>query len=88
MKCFSDSDIPQAWRTLAQLTSPIEAELLRAYLASSNIDAYLYSKRDGMLHSISVAEPVYVLVRAEHYDEAVRLLIELDAQEPNWESEN
>lgn len=88
MKRFFESDAQPQWRELAQCGSAIEAELLRAYLAASNIEACIYSKRDFMLHSISVAEPVRILVREERYADAVRLMIELDAQEPNWESEN
>ncbi len=88
MKQFFESDAQPTWRELARFDSPIEAELLRAYLAASNIEACIYSKRDFMLHSISATEPVRILVREECYADAVRLMIELDAQEPNWENEN
>lgn len=88
MHSLPEMERQSAWRLLAQRTAAIEAELLRAYLASAGIEVYLYSKRDCMLHSISATEPVQVWVRAESYDDALRLLIELDAQEPNWEIGN
>ncbi len=88
MQSFSESQSQCCWRELVQCSSLIEAELLRAYLAASNIEVWIYSKRDFMLHSISATEPVCLLVRADCYDDAVRLMIELDAQAPNWEIDN
>jgi hypothetical protein len=88
MRSFSASQPPYFWRELAQFSSSIEAELLRAYLAASDIDVWIYSKRDFMLHSISATEPVSLLVREDCYDDAVRLMIELDAQAPNREIDN
>jgi hypothetical protein len=62
------------WETIFSAGAEFEAELLKAFLTDSNIESHVISQRDRMLTMFSHTLPFRVVVRAEHKEEALRIL--------------
>jgi hypothetical protein len=92
MGFFSDSPKPNDidnWVCVMEASTDLEVEMAKNYLSNLKIPSNILSKRDSA-YSLTVGEMamVYLYVPVEYKEKALKALIDLEEESPDFNSEN